>query len=331
MKKLLYVIDRSCNQKALSLILDQLNKSYNIKYDSISLSEYKSQGSSLQKNYDILIYQTFPHQNHKQKWDTRTIDITDNLFDKFNGLKIFHDSHDSGRVDAFSRFNNSSIPRIKAWPSYDYINKFKPILTTMGGVGQLREQLKPYLNSVKIDKFLEWEKTWPNDKTNMGISYIVSYGYHETWGADYPTYISQAPENKFIRENTRDILQSYKKSPVDMKWKSQSNFHKHLKDTLVSITVPGWGEGCLRQYEGPLYGCLNLMHESIADIKLLAHSDLIDGEDFISFTLDSLEERLDYIFNNKEEINKIRFNGKLKLHQGFNLNKSAEQLHNFIK
>ena len=331
MKKLLYVIDRSCNQKALSLVLDQLNKSYNIEYDSISLSKYKSQGSSLQKNYDILIYQTFPHQNHKQKWDTRTIDITDNLFNKFNGLKIFHDSHDSGRVDAFSRFNNSSIPRIKAWPSYDYINKFKPILTTMGGVGQLREQLKPYLNSVKIDKFLEWEKTWPNDKTNMGISYIVSYGYHETWAADYPTYISQAPENKFIRENTRDILQSYTRFPVDMEWKSQSNFHKHLKDTLVSITVPGWGEGCLRQYEGPLYGCLNLMHESIADIKLLAHSDLIDGEDFMSFTLDNLEERLDYIFNNKEEINKIRFNGKLKLHQGFNLNKSAEQLHNFIK
>jgi hypothetical protein len=156
--------------------------------------------------------------------------------------------------------------------------------------------MNEYLSSVKTDRFLEWEKAWPNDKTNIGVSYIVSYGYHEIWAADYPTYISQAPENRFIRENTRDILQTYSNAPVDMKWKSQSDFHNHLKDTLVSITVPGWGER--------------------------------EGE---SFTLDNLEERLDYIFNNKEEIDKIRFNGKLKLHQGFDIGKSAEQLYNFIK
>ena len=91
MKKLLYVIDRSCNQKALSLILNRINEMYDIQCDSINLHQYKNQGSDLQKNYDILIYQTFPHQNHKQKWDAGTIDITDNLFNQFDGLNIFQE------------------------------------------------------------------------------------------------------------------------------------------------------------------------------------------------------------------------------------------------
>mgnify|MGYP003641728956 CR=1 FL=1 len=92
MKKLLYVIDRSCNQKALSLVLDRINELYNIQCDSIKLDQYKIQGCDLQNRYDVLIYQTFPHQNHKQKWDAKTIKITDNLFNQFKGLKILHDS-----------------------------------------------------------------------------------------------------------------------------------------------------------------------------------------------------------------------------------------------
>ena len=48
MKKLLYVIDRSCNQKALSLIINKINELYtNIQCDSISLQQYKNQGINL--------------------------------------------------------------------------------------------------------------------------------------------------------------------------------------------------------------------------------------------------------------------------------------------
>ena len=330
MKKLLYVIDRSCNQPAMNLVLDKMKHLYSIVCDSINIHQYKNSGEDLQKNYDILIYQTFPHQNHPDKWDKNTIEKTDNIFNKFNGLKIFHDSHDSGRVDSFSRFKDDTICRIKAWPSYDYITKFNPILTTMGGVGQLQSQLGFYLESIQDEKFIEWNNKWPNDKKNQGISYIVSYGYNETKYADYPTFISQKKGNEFIRENTRDVLQSYTRMSTDMEWKSQSDFHQHLNDTLISVTVPGWGEGCLRQYEGPLFGCLNLMHESLCDIKLLPHVDLKDGKDFISFNLDNLHEKLDYIYDNRDEIDKIRFNGKLKLHKGFDLQKSATKLYEKI-
>ena len=330
-KKLLYVADRSCNRKAIDLVLNKMENLYPINCDKINIYNYANNGFDLQKKYDVLIYHTFPHQYHPTKWDDEIIKKTDEIFDKFHGLKIFHDSHDSGRVDSFSRFKDDDICRIKAWPSYGYIDKFNPILTTMGGVGQLNNQLKSYLESVKIEKFLEWDNVWPNDKKNNGISYIVSYGYDEPEAADYPTYISQKKGNEFVRENTRDVLKDYKRVETDMVWKdSQSDFHQHLKDTLVSVTVPGWGEGCLRQYEGPLFGCLNLMHESISDIKLIPHEDLIDGEDFISFNLENLHEKLDYIYDNRDEIDKIRFNGKLKLHKGSDLQKSAKKLYEKI-
>ena len=72
------------------------------------------------------------------------------------------------------------------------------------------------------------------------------------------------------------------------------------------------------------------MHESLCDIKLLPHVDLKDGKDFISFNLDNLHEKLDYIYDNRDEIDKIRFNGKLKLHKGFDLQKSATKLYKKI-
>jgi hypothetical protein len=327
MKKILYVTDRSCNRKAMDYILAKMSDIYSVECDIIGLNHYSNIGIKSQKNYDVLIYHTFPHQYHREKWNGSLIESTDDIFNKFDGVKIFHDSHDSGRVDAFSRFDDDNIFRIKAWPSYDYINKFNPILTTIGGMGQLQGQLNFYFESITNQKFIEWNNVWPNDKENDNVSYIVSYGYDEKWAADYPTYISQSDRNRFIREDTRDLLKSYKKVKVDMERKSQSEFHNHLGETLVSITVPGWGEGCLRQYEAPLMGCLNLMHESISDIKLLPHQDLIDGEDFISFNLDNLYEKLDYIFDNRDEIDKIRFNGKLKLHNGFDIEKSAKKLY----
>ena len=49
-------------------------------------------------------------------------------------------------IEPMERISNDddNIFRIKAWPSYDYINKFNPILTTIGGMGQLQGQLNFY-------------------------------------------------------------------------------------------------------------------------------------------------------------------------------------------
>tara|TARA_R110002049_G_scaffold231662_1_gene404090 strand:- start:5142 stop:6155 length:1014 start_codon:yes stop_codon:yes gene_type:complete len=337
MKKILYVEDRGVNILELTWVLERMKQLNLIDFKKINISTYAHEGESIQKDYDVLIYQTYPHQYHKQKWNGSLINKTDEIFSKFKGYKIFQDGHDSGRVDSFSRFGKESIttPRIKSWPSYESIKKFNTILTTTGGMVQVKpNRRQKFLDDLNdTNKVNEWSQLFPNDKKENNISYIVSYGYHKesSWAADPPTYISQGDGKEFIRENTRDKLNEYKRVKTEMERRSQEAFNQHLSDSLISVTVPGWGEGCLRQYEGPLAGCLNLIHESIADIKLLPHSDLIDGEDFVSFNLDNLHEKLDYIFNNRPKMDAIRFNGKIKLHQGFNLDKSAYQLYEKIK
>ena len=327
MKRVLYVRHKSCNEKYLSLVLNKMIGLIDLSV--VDLEHYAVRGKNYQNDFDVIIYHTFPHQNHPNKWNTNLIECTDNLFFDFKGHKILFDSHDSGNVDAFSRFKNKNIPRIKAWPSYKMISEYNIIQTVAGGAGRLHTAEDNFLDELSDDNFNLWKSNWPNDK-DMSISYIVSYGYHNTSYMDYPTYISKSEDNKFIRENTRDCLQNYKRIKTDMVMKSQVDFHNHLKTSLVSVSVPGWGEGCLRQYEAPLYGCLNLLHESISEIKLLPHVDLIDGEDFISFNIENLHEKLNYIFDNLDIINTIRYNGKKKLHVGYNHQKSANQLVSYI-
>jgi hypothetical protein len=325
MMNVLYLHDTGVNTKELHIVLNLMK---NLGYIDLTISNNPYINLS---NFDVLIYQTFPHENHPEKWKHSHIKAMDNAFLKFEGFKILHDAHDSGNVDAFKRFNDNNIPRIKAWPSYKFMKDYNVIMTTAGGTGQITDATKRmFFSSLEQSKFEEWKTQWPTDKENS-ISYIVSYGYHETKFMDYPTFISLSEENKFIRENTRDVLNGYSRVPIDMKKKSQADFYKHLSKTLVSVSVPGWGEGCLRQYEAPLFGCLNLLHESISDIKLLPHADLVDGEDFISFNLENLKETLDFIFDNRELVDSIRYNGKRKLHIGYDLSKSAEMLNKILK
>lgn len=327
MKRVLYVRHKSCNERYLTLVLKKISGLVNLTV--IDLDQYSVGDKIHQDDYDVIIYHTFPHQNHPRKWDARLIERTDDLFFNFKGHKILFDSHDSGNVDAFSRFKDKNIPRIKAWPSYKMMAEYNIIQTVAGGVGQLNSVENSFFDELSEDNFNSWKSKWPNDK-DMLITYIVSYGYHNESCMDYPTYISKSENNKYIRENTRDCLKNYTRVKIDMSSKSQVDFHNHLKKALVSVSVPGWGEGCLRQYEAPLHGCLNLLHESISDIKLLPHADLIDGEDFISFTLENLHEKLDYIFDNLDVVNNIRYNGKKKLHMGYDLQKSADQLTSYI-
>jgi len=336
MIKILYIYDMGVNTEELHWILDLMHQLGYIELTKLYIrSEIPNVCSEIPKNvtltkFDVLIYQTFPHENHSEKWNSDYTNITDAIFLNFKGFKILHDAHDSGNVDAYKRFNNKNIPRIKAWPSYNFMNEYNVIMTTSGGNGQLTDGKEMFFSELKTESFNSWKTNWVNSKQEL-ISYIVSYGYHEEKYMDYPTYISVSGNNKFIRENTRDILKKYNRIEVDMSKKSQTNFYKHLSDTLVSISVPGWGEGCLRQYEAPLFGCLNLLHESIVDIKLLPHADLIDGVDFLSFNLQNLEDRLDFIFDNKKLVDTIRFNGKEKLHLGYDLNKSVELLNTILK
>ena len=308
MKKVLYITDRGCNIPYLDKVLTLLHSDKKISVQHANLYDYIQSGDS-QNQFDILIYQTFPHENHPNKWNHSLIKNSDKKFLEFKGHSILFDAHDSSSVDAFSRFKNV-YPRIKNSPSKQYFKNFDVILETAF--------------CFREDNFWSPHILQTNENRNYDVSYCVSYGYD-------PKY-AQGIVKKFttekIRENVRDILKS-SKHDVDMEW--HDNYSEYMKQVLISVCVPGWCEGSLRHLESLNYGALMFSHESINDCKIVPNVDLIDGEDYVSFNLGNLEERLNYLLSNKDEIDRIRFNGHRKFKNGYDFNKSADKLFKYIE
>ena len=307
MKKVLYIIDRGCNISYLSNVLYILHNEQKIDLTYCTLDEYVKLDISFQDPYDVLIYQTFPHENHPNKWNTNLIKKSDALFKSFKGHKILFDSHNSSSVNAFSRFGNS-YPRIKAHPTKDYCNEFNVILTTAF--------------TFRDDNYRNKQIPFDTNR-NYDISYCVSYGYNPI----YAQGISKNFAKIQLREQVRDILKNTNYN-VDMGW--HDDYQSYIKSVLISVCAPGWCEGSLRHLETLNVGALMLAHECINDCKLVPNTDLIEGEDYISFNLDNLSEKLDYLMNNRKEIDRIRLNGQKKFIESYNYNTTSNKLFNYL-
>lgn len=308
MKKVLYITDRGCNIKYLTEVLGILHNKEIISLTSYNLDQYINMPDNTQNYYNILIYQTFPHENHPTKWNSNKITKSDKLFKLFKGPKILFDSHDSSSVNAFSRFGNQ-YPRIKAHPTKQYCKEFDVILTTAF--------------TFRNDKHKN--KTIPEDTTRAyDISYCVSYGYDPI----YAQGISKTFAETKLREQIRDILKNTQYN-VDMGW--HDDYQSYMRSVLISVCAPGWCEGSLRHLETLNVGALMLAHDCINDCKLVPNVNLIDGEDYVSFNLNNLSKKLNYLMNNREEIDRIRFNGQKKFIESYNYNISAEVLTKYIE
>ena len=113
---------------------------------------------------------------------------------------------------------------------------------------------------------------------------------------------------------------------------------------MCEIVVAGWGISNYRMYDALNKGSLLLMCENNTDntkktcvnnkdelyninqCELLPTLKLVENEDFISFNLDNLKDKLDYIINNSDLIKKIRQNGHNKFIKSINMNKLSELL-----
>ena len=131
-----------------------------------------------------------------------------------------------------------------------------------------------------------------------------------------------------LREQIRDILKSTNHN-VDMGW--HDDYQSYIKSVLISVCAPGWCEGSLRHLETLNVGALMLAHDCINDCQLVPNVDLIDGEDYVSFNLDNLSEKLDYLMNNRKEIDRIRLNGQKKFIQAYDYEISADKLNKYIE
>ena len=78
------------------------------------------------------------------------------------------------------------------------------------------------------------------------------------------------------------------------------------------------------------YGTLSMAEESIDKYKLLPNVDLIPGEDYVSFGLDTLVGTLKNLLEDRVRCDQVRKSGYRKLREGYNLNRAARELNQVL-
>ncbi len=298
--KLRHIYHTGANIGYYHRVLSTLMSEKNVTIELIPLNDYLKVGNS--GNIDVLSYQTFPDEKLNTKFNPNLVRMTDKLFHGFKGLKIIFDAQDCSDADAFSRFPDSKeLPRVKSFPSKWFLEEYNVIMIAGIAATDIR--------------------TFP-DGPKRDIEISCKFG-----GATGKYYFHR------IRESVIEQLKLFFPKRVDFK-QTEGNrkmYTEELRRTLISIGAPGWG-AFSGSYQCALRaGALLFAHRTINDIQYLAHADLVDGEDYISYDLYNFHRKLKRLLDNPEEIERVRKNGREKFDMGFNYSKSVDILHTFIK
>ena len=335
--KVLYVSHRSACNKYFHIIMSKLKKYSEYDINIITLSNYLKRDYD---NFDIIIYQTWPDDKMYKILGSKYIPITDpdlyknrrvgvyykfplDLIEKTDKKflkskikhKILFDAYDEGNMNAFSRFENKkyiwkdkktmrnllekidviTIPRIKNSPHCDYLKKYNVIQ----GITFPTLYRKVAIDFAKV-------------RTNFG-HYYASLAAHP------------------IRKKVFNILKKYNGTKVCIDKIPRDKYDNFLLDTKVSIAVPGCGALTFRHLDSLSNGCLLLAYENIQNYQILPNLKLIDGQDYLTFNLDNLHDKLKYIEENPDEIDKIRINGHKKFIIGYNIDGVAYYFNKKLK
>lgn len=320
MMKVLIILNRSANMTVITDYVNAIDKMDNTGVDFDIIHNNKI-GRVVNNKYDMVIYQTFPVEDHK-KFNKVAADVSDRYFIEFKGPKLLFDTHDDGNTDGFPRFNKG-YDRIKTTVAYDKIDEYR-------------------VKFITGDPAYASDKVEFNDDPNVYFSYNVGYQPHGY--------------GHFLRESTRDILLGSKhKDLVDMD--RHKPFEQHIHNCKVMICPPG---NCghyemystvrdpseYRRVEGSEYlrsgisrrqlytlnqGALLLNYKSLNGLKLFNDVDLIENVDYLTYDLNNLDEKLEFCINNPERVDKIRRNGFEKFRRGADLKNNALSFLKFIK
>lgn len=216
--------------------------------------------------------------------------IQDDLFLNFNKPKFLFDSCDIGSVDRFAQFS-LDCPRIKNTPHVNIMHSHNIVLSTTFPVRGIRK---------------------PFSHRDITISFRVKMRNN-------------------VRQEVRKLIDSYSGAEnKEIDWIKKGYYPDYLTKVLISVNAPGNGEACIRHLLTLQAGACMLAHESINGIKLLPNADLIDGEDYISFNLSNLHEKLDWLLSHRHIMLKIASNGESKFKHGYSQQVTADKLLNVI-
>jgi hypothetical protein len=283
--KILFVYDSGSNCLFLRRMLD-----LHFSYTMVRLPEYANFN---QDEFDVLIYQTFPDESHPFKFNAKAVKQGDEKFSEFKGVKVLMDSFDDGDRDAFSRMGDTSkiLPRIKSVPSWSFLKEFKTVF-----------DIPPYFG---IDSIPDME----DGKRDVVLHYAPTL--------DVGIYSHD------IRKKILNILQREFNGEVNFTRVPRRSYPNFLKRVQMSITGPGFGPCSNTFWTAMQYRALSVAEESVDRYKMLPRVSLIPDEDYVSFSLDTLVDKVRHLISHPDECEKIRKSGHQKIKEGYNVETSA--------
>lgn len=300
MVKLLHVYHTGANNLYYQDVLEELKDQGKIDLTMVRLDEFVREPECM-LHKDVMSYQTFPDEFHTGKFNPELVKLGDELFTQFEGDHIMVDSHDNGELDAFSRFEDPEIPRVKCFPSKWFLDNYNVVL--------------PVSFTTK-DK-----KTYKTDGERE-IKISCKFG--------------EASANKYhhgIRSEVRRQLEMNFPGEIYYDWSpGRDAYRDEMRRTLIAIGAPGFGQYNATYQLALRCGTLLFAHCSILDLKYLPHASLVDGQDFISYNIFNFSIKLRRLLNMpREEIDRIRRNGRIKYARGYSIKRSATQFYKYLK
>ncbi len=282
------------NKKAPLKLLCVFDRSCNIRYLTWVLEYQKAWGWITFKVVNLLEYLNEDESKYDlliyQTWSCE-IDYAPHADQKFLAShlpRVLFDAHASGSFDTYYRFRAPEIPRIKNAPHKQFLKDFNVISKTSHPVEIIKDK----------------------DKTKVvDLSYCVGLQTHA------------------VRPKVYERIMPYQnRCRVDLK-NNQHNYVSYLRRVRISVNVPGYGEGSFRHLYTLNAKSLLLAHDSIEPIQLLPFKDLKEGEDYLSFNLDNLDEKIDYCLSHPKEVEEISQRGFQTFMEGYDLKRSARELY----
>lgn len=248
--------------------------------------------------YDVLVYQTFPDDMNRKKYNPASIwDLDGLVWHRFGGLKILLDSFDMGDRNGYKRFG-IEWPRIKHVPSYEYLKRFN-VISILCTTGWIQKPLT--VIPVEIPRIIP-----------IHCAFTVGVYPHK------------------VRENIMDRLRcdycpitSFRRIPVE-------KYNEFLRGVKISVVATGFGETSGSAYSALRAGTLLFVHENIQKVKLFPFVDLVNGEDYVSFNEKNFTGKLDWILKDYDRRDRIRLSGQRKFMKGFNVERSATEFLKYL-
>jgi len=291
--KVLYSFDKGSNCWYIDAMLTHLQGLGKIEYTSIKLINYTKPEFD-QNEFDVLVYQTFPDESVKGKFNKALIQLGDELYLDFKGPKFLLDSFDDCSRNGYKRFADTT-PRIKVCATKSYQKKYKTvfIIPAFDMNSWFIPESSPYIT-----------KTVP-----IHCAFKIDQRYPHTIRPDIKRHLIA----KFLD------YADFHRVPI-------SEYVRFLQTVRISVGGPGYGQCSHAAYLALQAGTCLFHHESIEELQLLPHVDLEPGVDYVSFTMDSFDKTLQFLIDHPNVAESVGRSGREKFYKGIDLDHSCRHL-----